>query len=181
MLENTIAQRIKILSETLEEKSAAFLKATGLTYQNLHDLTSGRKGGPSYPTTMKILSAYPQISERWFLFGEGDMLKTSAQKADPENILSYGAGIKAQQPGQTGLQDGLLTHDPTEEVDEPMPTYSPAPKKKKPLGTDLIEEVSKHSAQIKELFELLKARPSVDPNAQHGNAPDATGTTGHKQ
>jgi hypothetical protein len=96
MSESTVAERIKLVVETVANKTSEFLKATGLSHQNIHDLTSGRSAGPSYPTTTKILSAYPQINANWLLTGEGEMLISDAQAQknlpytpDHNNVQAY--------------------------------------------------------------------------------------------
>ncbi|MGY3090581.1 DNA-binding Xre family transcriptional regulator [Hymenobacter sp. UYAg731] len=71
----TVNERIKILVNAVSRKTGDFLKATGLSSQNLSDLTTGKKGAPSFATITKILSAYPDLNERWLLMGEGEMLK----------------------------------------------------------------------------------------------------------
>jgi repressor LexA len=89
MSESTVAERIKILVDTVAGKTSTFLKATGLTHQNLHDLTTGRSAGPSFPTTTKILSAYPQINPSWLLLGEGEMLNSDKLDAQVPKTSSY--------------------------------------------------------------------------------------------
>jgi hypothetical protein len=88
--QTTVNERIKILANTLTNKTGEFLKATGLTSQNLSDLTAAKRSAPSFATITKILGAYPQVSERWLLFGDGPMLK-------------------GQQPEGAGLTSGEAT------------------------------------------------------------------------
>jgi phage repressor protein C with HTH and peptisase S24 domain len=75
-MESTVAERIKILVEKYADKPADFARATGLTNQNIYDLTSGRKGDPSFASFKKILIALPDVNERWLMLGEGEMLKS---------------------------------------------------------------------------------------------------------
>jgi hypothetical protein len=153
MNESSVAERIKILVETVADKSAEFLKATGLTYQNLHDLTSGRSAGPSYSTTTKILSAYPQVNERWLLLGEGEMLKNPA----PENISA--AGLKNSVV--SAASEPAPEYEPGKSVKHPggraTPTFRLKTDKPASLpGTDLVEQVAKNTRQIELMQQLLE-------------------------
>lgn len=93
MEQDTVTERIKILVAKYAEKPADFAKATGLTNQNVYDLTSGRKGGPSLASIKKLLITYPEVSERWLLLGEGEMLK-SAEASKNNSVSSRPAPVE---------------------------------------------------------------------------------------
>lgn len=107
-MEVTVAERIKILVEKYADKPADFARATGLTNQNVYDLTSGRKGDPSFASFKKILIALPDVSERWLMLGEGEMLK-SAQIAN-NSALHSSPDIYIQPDTKGNVQAPLINY-----------------------------------------------------------------------
>lgn len=97
MEQDTVTERIKILVERYSDKPADFAKLTGLTSQNVYDLTSGRKGGPSYASIKKLLISFPEVSERWLLLGEGEMLK-SGETSKNNSVSSNPASSDTKEP-----------------------------------------------------------------------------------
>lgn len=107
-MQDTVAERIKILVEKYGSKPADFAKATGLTNQNVYDLTSGRKGDPSFASFKKILIALPDVNERWLMLGEGEMLK-SAVSPNSSSIHS-GPDLYIQPDTKGNLQAPLINY-----------------------------------------------------------------------
>lgn len=140
-MQQTVAERIKILVEKYGSKPADFAKATGLTNQNVYDLTSGRKGDPSFASFKKILIALPNVNERWLMLGEGEMLKTPTQNAGVPKFSPYmspeittlqavdlekeiGELITPLGAGSEGINSQLQTGEPIQQHGRPIHTYS---------------------------------------------------------
>jgi hypothetical protein len=182
--EEPIHQRLNFLIDKLEEGVQRRLALRlGVTSGTIGDILGQRKSKPGYELLRKILLAYPQIRAEWLMLGEGQMLKSDRQKADPENTLSYGAGIAVPSAREPGVAAGLQSHDPTEEVEGPGAiNFDLEPKKKKPVGSDLVQQIDRNTKQlaqntadIKQIFELLRGNSSVGPDAPNGNAPGPEG------
>ena len=107
-MQESVAERIKILVEKYGSKPADFAKATGLTNQNVYDLTSGRKGDPSFASFKKILIALPDVSERWLMLGEGEMLKSTA--APNNNSVLAGPDLFIQPDTKGNVQAPLINY-----------------------------------------------------------------------
>jgi hypothetical protein len=85
-----VSERLIFLIEEREKgNKAAFGRTIGMSSQAVADLL-GAKGGPSFTTLQKILTAYPDVSPSWLIFGEGPM-------------------VKGQQPEGAGLNSGEAT------------------------------------------------------------------------
>jgi phage repressor protein C with HTH and peptisase S24 domain len=108
MNQDTVTERIKILVEKYADKPADFAKATGLTNQNVYDLTSGRKGGPSFASVKKILIAFPEVNERWLLLGEGEMLK--ATETPNNNAVLSSPDLYIQPDTKGNVQAPLINY-----------------------------------------------------------------------
>lgn len=150
--EDKVSERINLLMHELCGKPSEFAKATGLTPQNVYDLTSGRKGAPSFISIKKILTAYPQVNERWLLLGEGEMLKSPPlSEAGLKN--KFVSGAKAD------IDPRLLTGDvsPEKRAAFNYPIQNPAPSKESPkseakqvLG-NLVEQLDRNTSEIEQL------------------------------
>jgi len=172
--QSSVSERIKkIYAHYGEGNLSAFSRQIGVAAQTVRDLMKGNKGGPSWPVLQNILQAYPAINLDWMLRGEGEMLKTSPQNAQVQNSSSYKPPKPRTGTVQPGLAAGLVSELPTEE----KPGYGDiniqvgSRKKQRPAGTDLIEQVAQNTADIQQLFDLLRNGTSVDPKAADSSTP----------
>ncbi|MBF9224267.1 S24 family peptidase [Hymenobacter ruricola] len=84
---------------------ARFADRVGVPTGTIGDILGKKKSKPGFELTGKILLAYPEVSERWLLTGEGEMLKTKVS-APLQEISSY-------PPSQNNVQAvGLLSDIP---------------------------------------------------------------------
>ena len=175
-----VSERIKILLEKRAGGNKSELgRAAGISGQGIADLIGGQKGGPSFTVVQNILRSYPDLSERWLIFGEGEMLKTPPQNAEAQKDLSYmhpaltvyDEGDEPVTPpgaGSTGISKQLRVGETVHHQGRPQLTYAmPLPTvvggmRMEPAGTaaqpepempglDLLRKVAEHSREIAEL------------------------------
>jgi transcriptional regulator with XRE-family HTH domain/DNA-binding XRE family transcriptional regulator len=150
-MQDTVSERIKILVEKYGSKPADFAKATGLTSQNVYDLTSGRKGDPSFASFKKILIALPDINERWLMLGEGEMLK-SATSLNTSSLHS------AQTDPELRVLSGISVYNPVEGL----------PRRKSTRG-DILDEIRVLLKQVlaeRELRRFDNAQSAINHYAE---------------
>jgi transcriptional regulator with XRE-family HTH domain len=71
----TINQRIEMLIEYYQLTQNSFSIRTGMANNSIiGKIINDPDRKPSYETIMKILTTFPDISCRWLLFGEGEMI-----------------------------------------------------------------------------------------------------------
>lgn len=68
-------------------KQTEFAELMGWSPQYLAKLTKGDNFG--LQPVLSVLSSFPEINARWFLFGEGDMLETSKMFDLQINTMNY--------------------------------------------------------------------------------------------
>ncbi|MBO2010897.1 S24 family peptidase [Hymenobacter negativus] len=89
---------------------ARFAERVGVPTGTIGDILGKKKSKPGFELTGKILQAYPEVSERWLLTGEGEMLKSDISSDGHQNILPY-------PPDQNNVQAvGLLSEIPVIEL-----------------------------------------------------------------
>ncbi|MGI4862394.1 MAG: S24 family peptidase [Janthinobacterium lividum] len=72
----TIAQRlIEMINFFSDGNKSAFGRITDLQSGVIAGFVGGRLNKPGFEVLQKLVTAYPQINERWLLLGEGEMLK----------------------------------------------------------------------------------------------------------
>jgi repressor LexA len=104
--QHPVHERLSFLIERLAGGiQARFAERVGVPTGTIGDILGKKKSKPGFELTGKILQAYPEVSERWLLTGEGEMLKSEISDSTQE-ISSY-------PPGQTNVQAvGLLSEIP---------------------------------------------------------------------
>lgn len=86
------------MSDTIKERTLEFIKHKGITmkaFEQKCDLSTGyvtsmRKGFGTQKLN-NVLSAFPELSRDWLLYGEGDMLLPSAGKDNA--VINYEDGV----------------------------------------------------------------------------------------
>jgi repressor LexA len=87
-----IHERLNFLIERLAGGiQARFAERVGVPTGTIGDILGKKKSKPGFELTGKILQAYPEVSERWLITGEGEMLKSEISDRVQE-ISSYPAG-----------------------------------------------------------------------------------------
>lgn len=70
-----VNERIKKIIDHYNLSYSSFSEKIGLSNNvTISNIVAGRKSAPSYDTLVKIAETFPEISEKWLLKGEGDML-----------------------------------------------------------------------------------------------------------
>lgn len=103
-METTINDRFAILIKKLGYRPAAFAAKIEVHPNQLYNIIRGRNS-PSYDLIVKIFSQFPQISMRWFFFGDGDMLDNTFCRINEFNMISINrskgfVGFPKQKPGE---------------------------------------------------------------------------------
>lgn len=86
------------MSDTIKERTLEFIKHKGITmkaFEQKCDLSTGyvtsmRKGFGTQKLN-NVLSAFPELSRDWLLYGEGDMLLSSSCK--DREVINYEDGV----------------------------------------------------------------------------------------
>lgn len=87
-----VHERLNFLIEQLANGvQARFAERVGVPTGTIGDILGKKKSKPGFELTGKILQAYPEVSERWLLTGEGEMLKSEISDSAQE-ISSYPLG-----------------------------------------------------------------------------------------
>lgn len=107
--EQPVSERIKILLDLRAQGNKSELgRAAGISGQGVSDLVGGKKGGPSFPVLQKMLRSYPDVSAEWLLFGEGEMLKSTA----PLNTSAIHSAKAGTEPRVIAVAEGDNTAAP---------------------------------------------------------------------
>jgi phage repressor protein C with HTH and peptisase S24 domain len=107
--EQPVSERIKILLDTRAQGNKSELgRAAGISGQGVADLIGGKKGGPSFPVLQKMLRSYPDVSPSWLIFGEGEMLNSSA----PTNTSAVHFAHNGREPNVVAIAEGDNTAAP---------------------------------------------------------------------
>lgn len=72
----TVNERVKILQESMNLSQGRFAARVGVNQENISRAVTG-KSTPSYDLVEKIYRAFPGLSARWLLSGEGEMWESS--------------------------------------------------------------------------------------------------------
>jgi phage repressor protein C with HTH and peptisase S24 domain len=105
--EEPIHQRLKIIVDKLENGvQARFAERIEVKTGTVGDIFGQKKTKPGFDIIGKIVRGYPQISERWLLLGEGEMLKSFQPATEAKESLLY----MSPQPG------GLAPTEPAQRV-----------------------------------------------------------------
>jgi hypothetical protein len=92
-----VHERLNFLIERLAGGvQARFAERVGVPTGTIGDILGKKKSKPGFELTGKILQAYPEVSERWLITGEGEMLKHDIS-TEHQEISSY-------PPGQSNVQ-----------------------------------------------------------------------------
>jgi hypothetical protein len=84
-----VHERLNFLIERLAGGvQARFAERVGVPTGTIGDILGKKKSKPGFELTGKILQAYPEVSERWLITGDGDMLKSDISTQHQE-ISSY--------------------------------------------------------------------------------------------
>lgn len=83
-----ISQRVLQLIDILELKRKTFADRLGITVQTISSWIH-RDTDPSFETIQAILSAYPNISARWLILGEGKPLLMNNETIVAEQPAVY--------------------------------------------------------------------------------------------
>lgn len=84
-----VHERLNFLIERLAGGvQARFAERVGVPTGTIGDILGKKKSKPGFELTGKILQAYPEVSERWLLTGDGEMLKSDISSSGQE-ISSY--------------------------------------------------------------------------------------------
>lgn len=71
----TISERIAQMVQHFNKgNKSAFAKAVGISNQSLGEMVGERQGAPSFAALQKMLTAFPEVSPEWLVFGRGPML-----------------------------------------------------------------------------------------------------------
>jgi hypothetical protein len=90
--QHPVHERLNFLIEQLADGiQARFAERVGVPTGTIGDILGKKKSKPGFELTGKILQAYPEVSERWLITGEGEMLKTDISTQRQE-ISSYPSG-----------------------------------------------------------------------------------------
>lgn len=105
-----VHERLNFLIERLASGiQARFAERVGVPTGTIGDILGKKKSKPGFELTGKILQAYPEVSERWLITGEGEMLKSDFS-TEHQEISSY-------PPGQRNTHAvGLLSDIPVIEL-----------------------------------------------------------------
>jgi len=87
-----VHERLNFLIERLAGGvQARFAERVGVPTGTIGDILGKKKSKPGFELTGKILQAYPEVSERWLITGEGEMLKSEISD-NAQEISSYPTG-----------------------------------------------------------------------------------------
>ena len=108
-------ERVKLLMSVKDLSSAQLAEAIGVQRSGISHILSGRNK-PSLDFVVKVLEAYPDLSESWLLKGEGEMLKSatasqglfSAEEPETPEVMSVveeEVKLKTDKPMQVNDED----------------------------------------------------------------------------
>lgn len=82
---STIKDRLILFIESMGISKQLFFSEMGIAQSNFRG--SNMKSSIGSDKVVKILAAYPSLSPGWLMLGEGDMLRTPAQKAETQKEI----------------------------------------------------------------------------------------------
>ena len=82
---STIKDRLILFIESMGISKQLFFSEMGIAQSNFRG--SNMKSSIGSDKVVKILTAYPSLSPGWLMLGEGDMLRTPAQKAETQKEI----------------------------------------------------------------------------------------------
>lgn len=85
-MEDQVIERIKRIIALKSKSPRQFSVLIGFNYTTLNNYLSGKRETVSLDLIAKIISTYEDISSKWLLLGEGDMI-TKSQDPKKENII----------------------------------------------------------------------------------------------
>jgi transcriptional regulator with XRE-family HTH domain len=100
-----IQERIIKIIEAEGINRSNFSKKISIMPQTLHNIVSGRRTNPSYDIINSILKAYPNISARWLITGEGSMYELSLDENGIKKLQDENQKLKAD---LSKLKDKLI-------------------------------------------------------------------------
>ena len=95
---DNVNNRISELIEKLRMNKNSFAVKAKIKPQTLHNIVEGRMNKPSFDIILKILTAFPDISEKWLIKGEGVAFEdktTATKEINISNSLNYQSEIIA--------------------------------------------------------------------------------------
>lgn len=85
--QESIQERINRMVQVFASgNKSAFGRRADIQSGVLAGLVGGRMNNPSFDVMQRLLTAFPQVRERWLVVGHGDMLKP---ESDPEALMEY--------------------------------------------------------------------------------------------
>lgn len=88
MSQDNISIRLKVFMDSQGLTNSQFADTCGIPRPSLSQLLSGRNKKISDVLVGQIHAAYPDLSILWLMFGEGDMLMSSASGSTSDNVDS---------------------------------------------------------------------------------------------